>query len=97
MKSQGILKDERTTIVENASYRWAYLLLSFGVLLSVAFRGFVWKEASWDLLALVIVSGFVGTFYQGAHQILTRRTMIVALVVAVISGVVAAAIVLLMR
>lgn len=97
MKSQTVLRDERTTTVENASYRWAYILLSFGVLLSVTFRGFVWHEASWDLLALVIVSGFVGTFYQGVHQILTRRTVLVALVVAVLSAIIAAALVLLMR
>jgi uncharacterized protein DUF6773 len=97
MKSQGIIKDERTTTIENASYRWAYILLSFGVLLSVAFRGFVWNEASWDLLALVIVSGFIATFYQGIHRVLTGRWALMAVVTAVAAAIVAAGVVLLMR
>lgn len=73
MSNPTIIRDERTVAVENASYRWAYLLLSFGILASVAYRGFVRNESSWDLLALVIGSGLVATFYQTNHQILTRR------------------------
>ena len=97
MKTQSIIRDERTTTVENASYRWAYILLSFGVLLSVMFRGFVWNEASWDLLALVIASGFIATFYQGIHRVLTGRWALIAVVTLVVAAVVAAGAVLLMR
>lgn len=68
-----IQRDERTVSVENASYRWAYLFLSFGLLLLVAYRSFVHKEAPWDLLALVILGGGVGTLYQGWHRVLSRQ------------------------
>jgi hypothetical protein len=66
-------RDERTTAVENASYRLAYLVLSFGLLLIVAYRGLVYKESAWDLLGLVILAGAVTTAYQGFHSVLTRR------------------------
>ena len=95
MKTQSIIRDERTTTVENASYRLAYLLLSFGVLLSVAWRAFAWKEAGWDLLGLVIVSGFVATFYQGIHQVLTRHWALMAVVTAIVAAALAAGMVLL--
>ena len=36
MKDQTIIRDERTITVENTSYRWGYLLLSFGLLVVVA-------------------------------------------------------------
>lgn len=95
MKTQNIIRDERTTAVENTSYRFAYLLLSFGVLLSVAWRAFAWKEAGWDLLGLVIVSGFVATFYQGLHQVLTRHWALTALLAVLAAAALAAVIVLL--
>ena len=33
----SVQRDERTVAVENASYRWAYLFLSFGLLALVAY------------------------------------------------------------
>ena len=57
MTGTVVHRDERTTAVENASYRWAYLVLSFGLLLIVAFRSFVYGESAWDLLALVVLGG----------------------------------------
>jgi hypothetical protein len=74
------VRDERTTSVENASYRWAFTVLVFGVLLDMMYRGMVKRGAlpDWlslvaddgDLLSLVIVSGVVGTFYQWRHKAL---------------------------
>ncbi|MDX2060366.1 MAG: hypothetical protein SFV24_21330 [Gemmatimonadales bacterium] len=66
-------RDERTISVENGSYRWGYLLLSYGLLLSTAYRGFVREESSWDLLGLVVAGGVLTTVYQGRRQILSRR------------------------
>jgi len=48
MKDNSILKDERTVAVENASYRWGYLILSYGLLLDVVYRGLVRQESGWD-------------------------------------------------
>ena len=59
MKPQPVIRDERSLAVENSSYRWAYFLLAFGLLVIVAYRGFVGHESNWDLLALVIMSGVV--------------------------------------
>jgi len=73
MTNRAVDRDERTIAVENASYRWGYLFVSFAVLLSVAYRGFALKQASWDLLAIVILGGFVTTVYQRNQRILTMR------------------------
>jgi hypothetical protein len=80
MTALPITRDERTVAVENASYRWAYLVLSFGLLLSTAYRGFVLDESSWDLLGLVILGGLVTTGYQGGRRVLSRRWAIVSAV-----------------
>jgi len=72
-------RDERTVAVENASYRWAYLFLSFGLLILVAYRSFVNHENPWDLLLLTVLGGFVGTAYQGWHRVLSRHWVIAAL------------------
>jgi len=90
MKNQeAIQRDERTVTIENASYRWAYLLLTYGLLAVVAYRDFVLRESSWDLLVLVVLSGLVTTGYQAAHQVLSRRWAIVVAVTVVIAAVLA--------
>ena len=90
MSHSEILRDERTVATENASYRWAYLFLAFGLLVSVAWRAFERDEAAWDLLALVVVSGVVTSVYQGARGVLTRRWVWIQLA-AIIAGIVIAA------
>ena len=89
MRADGVMRDERTVAAENASYRWAYLVLSFGLLASTAYRGFVRHEASWDLLALVILGGIVAAGYQGRQQVLSRRWALVSVATAVIAAIVA--------
>ncbi len=71
MKNQSTVRDERTLVVENASYRWAYLLLSFGLLADIAYRGFQRQDSNWDLMALVLLGGLVATLYQAIHKVLT--------------------------
>ena len=88
--SGPIESDERTVAVTNASYRWGYLFLSFGILLSVAYRSFRHGQSSWDLLALVLASGALTTVYQRAHRILSARSARLALFVVAL-GLVAAA------
>lgn len=93
MKTGTVLEDERTVAIANASYRWAYLVLSYGLLLAVAYRGFVRDEASWDLLALVMIGGAVSTFYQQSFRILPRRWVWVSLVTVALAVLLAAVIV----
>ena len=74
-----VQRDERTLAVENASYRWSYLFLSFGLLAVVAYRSFANGESPWDLLLLVVIGGGVGTLYQGMQHVLTRRWVLITL------------------
>lgn len=94
MSQTEVLRDERTVATENASYRWAYLFLAFGLLVSAAWRAFANDETAWDLLALVIVSGVVTATYQGTRGVLTRRWLLVQIAAAGAAIAVAAAIVL---
>jgi hypothetical protein len=95
MTGRNLARDERTVAVENASYRLGYMVLAFGILLSVAYRGLVLQEASWDLLALVVVSGLVTAIYQGGRTVLTRRWAMVAAGTTVLAALIGAALVFL--
>ena len=95
MKDQTIVRDERTITVENASYRWGYLLLSFGLLVIVGYRSFIWRQSSWDLLALVVLAGVLTTMYQWTRGILSRHWVILTVLGVVTAAVVALALVLL--
>lgn len=85
-------RDERTAAVENASFRWAYLFLSFGLLVLVVVRSFRHGESPWDLLALVICGGVLTSAYQGYHQVLSRRWGLACLVTVAAAAALAAAI-----
>jgi hypothetical protein len=90
MQPRSAPADKRPATV-NASYRWAYMVLVFGVLASVAYRGFVFQQQSWDLLALVVVSGAVSTFYEYNQAVISSRRIMLAglaIVIAVVIGVV---------
>ncbi|MFO0879851.1 MAG: DUF6442 family protein [Gemmataceae bacterium] len=83
-------QDERTRAIENASYRLGYLVLSFGMLIVVAYRSYLYQQAPWDLMGLVILGGVVCTAYQVWHHGLSRRQVMVGIVVAVVAGLFAA-------
>lgn len=89
MSSISVQRDERTVAVENASYRWGYVLISFGVLMLVAYRSFARGENNWDLLALVVVGGLVPNAYQAANHILNRRWVLTSVVTLVAAAIVA--------
>ena len=91
MTSSAVHRDERTLQVENASYRWAFYVFAYGLLLIVIYRSYVANEPAWDLLALVIIGGAVSSGYQWTHDILTRRSaaaavggMVLAAVLAIV-------------
>jgi hypothetical protein len=75
-----IERDERTIAVENAGYRLSYMILSFGLLILVAYRSFVRHESAWDLLGLTILGGLVNAAYQGSQGVLYRRWMVITVV-----------------
>lgn len=88
--TQPVERDERTLAVENASYRWAYILLTYALLVDVIYRGIVRNEAAWDLLALVIVGGFVCGIYQARQKTLPRGWLKQGVLIACVGGVIAA-------
>ncbi len=96
----SVARDERTVAVENAAHRWAYILLSYALLIDVFYRGMFRHEAAWDLMALVIASGFFCMVYQARQKTLphgwVKKGLLIALFSAVI-GLIVVAIFLMIR
>jgi hypothetical protein len=95
MTPQLVERDERTVAIENAGYRWSYLVLSFALLVDVAFRSFVRGETSWDLFALIVLSGGLNAGYQAWKRALFPRWIVIVLAVVAGAAAVAAAIAML--
>jgi hypothetical protein len=93
MTAYPVERDERTVMMENASYRLAYHIFSFGLLVIVAYRSFVWRESAWDLLGLVVLGGLVPLAYQGSQHVLSSRSAIKLAVAMLVAAIVAAAVV----
>jgi len=84
-------RDERQAGLDRAGDRLGYLVLSYGLLLVVAYRSLVDRQASWELLGLVILGGAVSAGYRAWHRSFTREagllaglTILVAVAVAVL-------------
>ena len=83
-------RDERTVAVENASYRWAYAVLTYALLVDVMYRGLFRHEAAWDLMALVIGGGLFCGVYQARQKILGRGWVMKVVLASCVAGVIAA-------
>ena len=90
-------RDEREAGIDAAADRLSYLVLTFGILAVAAYRSLVLREATWELLALVVIGGAVGTAVRARRRALSTRllaafagTAVVAFVVAVVLVVVRA-------
>jgi hypothetical protein len=68
-----VTRDERETRIDLAADRIGYLVVSYGLLLIVAYRSFVNGEAAWDLIGLVILGGFVGLAYRARQRVALGR------------------------
>jgi len=97
MTNQPVTRDERSIAVENASYRVAYLVMSYGALAIVAYRGFVLQQQSWDLLALVVLGGATATVYQGSNKVLSRYWVLATVAAVILAGILALIFALLRR
>jgi hypothetical protein len=67
---QNVVRDERTVAVENVSYKWACIFISYALLIDVIYRGAIRNEAAWDLMALVIAGGAICAMYQARQKTL---------------------------
>lgn len=91
MISKIVEKDERTKFIENISYKYGYIFITFALLIDVAYRSFKLNEAPWDLLGIVIISGFVISIYQYKQTILGKtwlKTFILTLIIAFVIAIV---------
>jgi hypothetical protein len=70
------VRDEREAAVEQGGDRLAYLVVSYGLLLVVAYRSLVDRQASWDLLALVVLGGIVSVGYRMSRRALSRNATV---------------------
>lgn len=84
-----IAHDQHAINTEHASYRWGFLVLSFGLLAAVIYRSLAWGESSWDMLLLVILGGAVTTAYQVVHSTRPGRRLLTAVVAMVLAVIVA--------
>jgi hypothetical protein len=91
---KAIDRDERELAIDLAADRLAYLVLAFGVLAIVAYRGLVLDQASRELLALVIGTGFVGLAYRMWKRSASLRWALVIAGTAAVAALVAVVLVL---
>jgi hypothetical protein len=87
-------RDEPEARVDLAADRIAYLAVSYGLLLSVAYRSFVRGEAAWDLLALVVLGGIVGLAYRVSKGMVSGRGTVMLAMTAGIAIIVSALLVI---
>jgi hypothetical protein len=83
------VRDEREAALEERGDRLAYIVVSYGLLLIVAYRSFVENQASWDLLALVVVGGIVSVGYRMWRGGLSRNALVLVgltIAIAVVVG-----------
>ncbi len=85
MNTQSIDREEHTVGIEKASYRFAFLVISAGLLITVAYRSFALHQKNWDLLSLVILGG-ITALYRGTHKDLSRRWMMATMATVSIAG-----------
>ena len=90
-------RDERETRIDLAADRIAYLVVSYGLLLVVAYRSFVNGDAAWDLIGLVILGGIVGLGYRARQGVASGRWTLMLLVTLGSAAIVAALVTLVAR
>jgi hypothetical protein len=84
-------RDEREAGIDLAADRLAYLVVTYGLLLVVAYRAFVDRASSWELLGLVVLGGVVGVGYRAWHRSISGSWALV-LGLTIAAGLVVAAI-----
>ena len=78
-----VIREERTIVVENASFGLALKFIGFALLLDIAYRSFAKGDTSWDLFAIIIISGFVSRAYQIRNRIVNKgwaKTLVISII-----------------
>lgn len=84
-----VFRDERVIAVENASYKVACNVVTYGLLLDAAYRGLVFHQNCLDLLVLVIAGGSTAAILQARQRILGRRWILTVVIAVAIGALIA--------
>ena len=87
-------RGERERRDDLAADRLAYLVVSYGLLISVAYRSFVLGDSSWDLLGIVVLGGIIGAAYRVRQGVVSSRWTLTLLATVAIAILVAGLLVL---
>lgn len=68
MKNQSTPQNTYDEAAKQTSYRMAYVVMSFGLLAVIAYRGFFLKQNSWELFAVILAGGLTAALYQRSKQ-----------------------------
>ena len=90
-------RDDRQAQVDLSADRIAYLVVSYGLLVSVAYRSFVNGDANWDLIGLVVLGGIVGVASRVRQGAVSRRWTLMLVATVAIAFVVACVLILVGR
>ena len=66
---QSVKIDERTEAVASQGIALANSFITLGLLIDFLYRRFVFHEAAWDLLLLLILSGTIVTVHSVRHKV----------------------------
>ena len=87
--------DVRVVRRETMYCRWAYRVLSFGLLVGIVYRAVLRHEPAWDLLALVALGDVVTTLQWTARPGVARTRIVLAWLTLACATLIAASLVLL--
>jgi len=91
---QEVINDERSESVRQRSQSTSFVVMSFLLLVDVIYRSLVRNEASWDLLAIVVIGGFVSAALNVRQGILTKRHWRVKATAVIVAALIAGALAL---
>jgi hypothetical protein len=69
MTNKIINKDERTTFIENKSFKYGYNILTFGIFADMIYRERWLHQSTDDLFLLVVLTAVIVTLYQYKQKI----------------------------
>jgi hypothetical protein len=82
-------RDERERSVDLAADRLAFLVVCYGALVLAAYRSFVLRQETWDLLGLVVVGGLVGLGYRLRERVVTRSWTVILVATVIVAAAIA--------
>lgn len=73
MTNKIVEKDERTTSIVNASYKFGFYFFTYLLFIDIAYRGFMFDEGSFDLVLIILLSYLPTVAYQYKQKIYPKN------------------------